>query len=198
MKPQIPQPGSSKSQEPLLPWTFLPSFLVPLTASRSQEETGRRAAVKTLPQLSRGWQLVWVLTVNARRQNEFCVCLWQVLSERKHEILHEGLKHTCTVSTFESIFHQSLIYPSIYHLSIHQSIRLFIICLPISVYPTIYLPIHLSSSYPFLYCLYLVHYLSTLPSLYLSIYLVYLSIYPSYLYIYPSIHLSSMYLSRNV
>ena len=112
-----------------------------------------------------------------------------MLSERKHEILHKDLKHTCTVPTFEISFIKALsIYPSIIYLSINLSAYLSSVYPSLSIPLSIYLPIHLSSSYPFLYCLYPCHDFSTLPSLYLSIYPVCLSIYPSYLSIHSSIY----------
>ena len=84
--------------------------------------------------------------------NEFCVYLWQVLSERKHEILHKDLKHTCTVSTFEISFIKALsIYPSIIYLSINLSAYLSSVYPSLSIPLSIYLPIYPLFNYVQLY-----------------------------------------------
>lgn len=122
--------------------------------------------------------------------------LWQVLNERKHRILHEGLKPPCPVSTFESLFHLSSIHPSmiylcIIYLSIHQSsIHLSIIYF--SIYPSFHLWFLYLSIHPSINHLYL--------SIFLSSLFLYISTCPSinhlsiiYLYINQSIHHLSIY-----
>lgn len=118
--------------------------------------------------------------------------LWQVWNERKHKLLHDGLKPPCPVSTFESLFHLSSIHPSmiylsIYHLSIHSSIIYPSIC-----YLFLYISIHPSIISISIYPSIQVSITSIYPSSYHPYFSIYLPVHPSI------IHLSSIYISINL